>query len=64
MLKLPNMNLKMRNLNFLEACCIMEYALPLRMVLASNLGVKTTPNLMPMKKNSSICEGQGSCGAR
>jgi hypothetical protein len=36
----------MKNLNLLEACFIMGDALALRIALASNKGVKATPNLM------------------
>jgi hypothetical protein len=39
----------MKNLNLLEAYFIMEDALALRMVLASNKGAKATPNLMPQE---------------
>jgi hypothetical protein len=47
MLKLPSMTLKMRTLNFLVVFFIVGDDLASRMVLASNLGAKTTPNLMP-----------------
>jgi hypothetical protein len=43
------MNLKMINLNLLVACYIVGDALTFRMVLASNLGAKTTLNLIPME---------------
>jgi hypothetical protein len=38
----------MKNLSLRIACFIMGDALTLRMILASNLGAKTTLNLMPM----------------
>jgi hypothetical protein len=47
--KLPSMNLKMKNLNFLVVCFIMGDVLAIRMGLASILGVKATSNLMPIE---------------
>jgi hypothetical protein len=47
--KLPSMSLKTKNLNLLVVCFIMGDALSLRMELASNLGSKTTSNLMPIE---------------
>jgi hypothetical protein len=44
--KLPSMSLKMKFLNLLVVCSTMGGALALRMGLASNLGTKTTSNLM------------------
>jgi hypothetical protein len=44
--KLPSMSLKMKILNLLVVCFTMGDALELRMGLASNLGTKTTSNLM------------------
>jgi hypothetical protein len=44
--KLPSMSLKIRNLNLLIVCFTMGDALALRMGLASNLGAKTTSDLM------------------
>jgi hypothetical protein len=43
------MNLKMKILNFLEACSIMGDALALRMALCSNKGAKAMSSLMPPK---------------
>jgi hypothetical protein len=42
-----SMNLKMKNLSFLEACSIMGDALALRMALVSNRGAMSS--LMPLK---------------
>jgi serine phosphatase RsbU (regulator of sigma subunit) len=47
--KIAEHELKMKNLNLLEACSIMGDALTLRMGLVSNKGTKTTPNLMPLR---------------
>jgi hypothetical protein len=47
--KLPSMRLKMKILNFLVVCFTMGDTLALRMGLASNLGAKTTSNLMPIE---------------
>jgi hypothetical protein len=47
--KIAEHELKMKNLNLLEACSIMGDALTLRMGLVSNKGTKTTPNLMPQE---------------
>jgi hypothetical protein len=47
--KIVEHELKMRNLNLLVVCFITGGTLTLRMILASNLGVKTTLNLMPME---------------
>jgi hypothetical protein len=58
------MDMKMKNLNLLVACCIVGDAQTSRMVLASNLGAKIALNLMPMETKFIICEGQGSYGAR
>src|SRR5687767_8041650 len=52
MLKLPSMNLKMKNLNLLEACSIVGDALALRMALASNR--EAMSNLMPLLRNCPI----------
>jgi hypothetical protein len=49
MLRLLSMNLKIKNLNLLEACSIMGDALALRMGLVSNKGTKTTPKLIPLR---------------
>jgi hypothetical protein len=46
MLKLPSINLKMKNLNLLEAYSIMGDALALRMTLGSNKGTKAMSSLM------------------
>jgi hypothetical protein len=46
---IPSMNLKMKILNLLIVCFIMGDTLALRMGLASNLGTKTTSNLMPIE---------------
>jgi hypothetical protein len=43
------MNLKMKILNLLVVCFRIGDALALRMGLASNLGAKTTSNLMPIE---------------
>jgi hypothetical protein len=43
------MNKKIKSLNLLVACFIMEDALTLRMILASNKGAKATPNLMLLR---------------
>jgi hypothetical protein len=48
MTKFPSMSLKMKILNLLVVCFTMGDALALRMELASNLGTKTTSNLIPM----------------
>jgi hypothetical protein len=47
--KLPSMSLKMKILNLLIVCFTMGDTLSLRMELASNLGAKTTSNLMPIE---------------
>ena len=47
--KLPSMSLKMIFFNLLVVCFIMGEDLTLRMGLASNIGAKTTSNLMPIK---------------
>src|SRR5690348_3514809 len=49
MLKLPSMNLKMKNLNLLVVCFIVGDALALRMTLASKRG--TMSNLMPLLRD-------------
>jgi hypothetical protein len=43
------MSLKMKILNLLIVCFTMGDTLALRMVLASNMGAKTTSNLMPIE---------------
>jgi hypothetical protein len=52
MLKLPSMNLKMKNLNLLVVCFIVGDALASRMALASKKG--TMSNLMPLLRNCLI----------
>jgi hypothetical protein len=47
--KIAEHELVNESLNLLEACSIMGDALALRMVLVSNRGNKTTPNLMPLR---------------
>jgi hypothetical protein len=49
MLKLPSMNMKMKNLNLLVVCFIVGDAPASRMALASKRG--TMSNLMPLLRN-------------
>src|SRR5690349_1425455 len=56
MLKLPSMNLRMKNLNLLVVCFIVGDALALRMALASKRG--TMSNLMPLLKSSNFVKGK------
>jgi hypothetical protein len=62
--KLLSINLKMKILNLLVICYTMGDALALRMGLASNLGAKTTSNLMPIKTRFPTLLRQGFHGSR
>jgi hypothetical protein len=52
---LPSMSLKRKKINLLIVCFTMGDTLALRMGLASNLGAKTTSNLMPIEIKFPSC---------